>query len=542
MHETPLQTRPGPHAPPAPPPINPASTTTRHLCAGAWLDKRYRDQILDEVYHRPTRAIAPNHGTDAARVLVHARAARATATTRHAVAAGVALFLVVIIPGVYVPAGFLALLLLWGLVGAVAQRALGNDPDTAVRPLPLVIGAAVLLLLFFLGPAFQALESSTDANRAGAEDNGAGTALALLALAALLTSNILVETTRARRVANLVSGRDEPASDQRIEYIRHLQGTADVVNYSPHRDPFVGAGESVATWQFAMPLRVVGGGENREDRTWPEFDSAELNAHVRNAVAALAADHGHSRLLPGLELSDQLYVSGSATPRPVHSLPELAQMGLPASFPLVQADPTGPIRHYLRCQATSWDGETVTTIFIHTAIQGDTLYMEFHSYALAPTSEAYHVFGPGANTPSLGIGLAIAKGITGAPLSLVTGPVGAIRAISSAIRNRLAASGGDSSDTGALVSIRELGSHGRETYFQNRDAVKYTGILEAQLFKAVKAFLNGKVDIQQLTGFAQTIINNGIVNYGQVNAGAIGEGAQATIGAIGEGSRGSVNA
>ncbi|WP_030159609.1 hypothetical protein [Glycomyces sp. NRRL B-16210] len=546
MHEIPIQTRqhapPGPHAPqPAPPQAVPANTTTRHLCAGAWLDKEYRDAILDKIYHQPMRAVAPNHGADGARVLAHARSARATSTARHVVAASTALLLFLVIPFVHIPVAFAGLLLVWGLVGAVAQRAFGADPDTRARPVPLIIGAVVLLLLFAMGPAFQAMESSgsgSDSDREAAAGNGAGVVLMVLALGVLLASSVVAELTRARRVANLVNGQNEPATDRRIEFVRGLQGGSDVVNYSPHRDPFVGAGESIATWQFAMPLRTVGGDR---PKVWPGFDSAGLNAHVRAAVAALAEDHGHSRFLPGLELSDQLYVSGTATTWPVHTLADLAQAGLPAEFPVVQADPTGPIRHYLRCQATSWDGETVTTFFIHTAVQGDTLYMEFHSYALPPTSEAYHVFGPAANAPNPGTGLAVAKGITRAPLALVTGPIGAVRAINSAIRNKLAASGG-TDDTGALVSIRELGSRGRESYFQNRDAVKYTEILEAQLLKAVKAFLDGKVDIQQLTGFAQTIINNGIVNYGQVNAGAIGEGAQATIGAVGDHSRGSVNA
>lgn len=556
MHELPQQTRPGPHAPPGPPgphappaphapqppQVGPTNTTTRHLCAGAWLDKEYRDTILDEIYHRPMRAVAPNHGADGARVLAHAKSARAAVTTRHTVAAVAALLLFLVLPFVYIPVGFAALLLLWGLVGAIAQRAFGTDPDTRAKPLALIIGAVVLLLLFAIGPAVQAMDSSGsgfDSDSDAAASSGAGAVLMVLVIGALLASGIAVELTRARRVANLVNGQNEPATDQRIEFIRSLQGGSDVVNYSPHRDPFVGAGENIATWQFAMPLRVVGG--DRPDTVWPGFDSTGLNAHVRDAVAALAEDHGNSRFLPGLELSDQLYVSGTATKWPVHSLADLAQMGYPAEFQVVQADPTGPIRHYLRCQATSWDGETVTTFFIHTAIQGDTLYMEFHSYALPPTSEAYRVFGPGANLPNPETGLAVAKGITRAPLALVTGPIGAIQALSAAIRNKLTASGA-TDDTGALVSIRELGSRGRESYFQNRDAVKYTEILEAQLFKAVKAFLEGKVDIQQLTGFAQTIINNGIVNYGQVNAGAIGEGAQANVGAIGDRSRGSASA
>ncbi|THV23497.1 hypothetical protein [Glycomyces paridis] len=540
MHQTPSQTR---SAPPPTTRVVPPSATTRHLCAGALTDRVYRKQILDTVYHSPERAVAPNHGADGARVLAHAKAAHGLEVARHAVAAAILGCMALTVLNTAVPPGFLLALVVWGLIGLAVHSAVDHDLFGGIGPIPLLVAAGAFAALFFVGPVLQAVQSAGTSSGFGSTTTAetpsstAGATLMVLWLIALAVANTSFDVMRAKRINALADNEDRPLSDARIDEVRRVQSSNEVVNYSPYRHPFVGAGKRIATWQFAMPLRPDGA-PSEED--WPSFDTAALNAHIRGAVAELAADRGHSRHLPGLELSDQVYISGADTTFPAHTLGDLTRMRLPDTFGGVQADPTGPIRHFLRCQAVSWDGELVTTIFIHTAIQGQTLYMEFHSFSLPPTKEEYHIFGRGSIDSDTRVGIAAATGLTGVPLAIVAAPIGAAKAAIAAIRNRHSAAGRGSDDSGALASIRELGSDAKpHHYFQSRDSVKYTEILEAQLLESVKGFLRGRVDLQQLDGFAQTIVNNGIVNYGQVNAGAVGKGATAVVGAVGNNARGS---
>lgn len=88
-------------------------------------------------------------------------------------------------------------------------------------------------------------------------------------------------------------------------------------------------------------------------------------------------------------------------------------------------------------------------------------------------------------------------------------------------------------DHGAILSLRELGTDpGNHNYFQNRDVVKYSTILERRVFAEVLDFLEDQqVDTSEYRARAQTIINNGVVSYG-TNASFSGIGTNATGGTI----------
>ncbi|WP_026923525.1 hypothetical protein [Glycomyces arizonensis] len=531
MHDVPKQA--SPQAPPHR--LDPdKSAVAKHLCAGAHLDKSFRDKIMNEIYHRPDRALAPSPGVNTALVLSHARTARGRELGQHFLTTGVAVLIVFTTLSALLHPGMLLFLFIWALVGWSVQHAAGeNNEDLTIVQL-LIGGSALVALTFFAEPIIQALFYPTGAS-------GGRVAGLWILLISLTVATAAFGGMRGVWINRIDEDRGEPYLDDRLRTISSRQGNAEVVNYSAYRKPFVGAGRSIATWQFAMPMRPKNGAETQADPVWPHFSSSALNDHIRDAVSALAADRGHSRHLPGLELADRVYVSGVDTSAPAHFLRQLRRDNLPDSVAGIQADPTSAARHYLVCQASSWDGELVTTIFIHTAIQGETLYMEFHSYNLPPTREAYHVFGRNAPSGDKRVALSAAIGAAGAPLSLITGPIGLARAAVDGIRNAMSGGGGNGDDVGAVATVRELGSDIHlHNYFQGRDAVKYTEILEAQLLHTVVEYLGDKVDTSQLTGFAETIVNHGIVNYGRIDAGAIGHGASATVGSVGRGSRGSV--
>jgi hypothetical protein len=50
----------------------PPTAATRHLCAGAYLDREFRDMVLAEVRHDASRRVSPSYGFDIIPVVQHA--------------------------------------------------------------------------------------------------------------------------------------------------------------------------------------------------------------------------------------------------------------------------------------------------------------------------------------------------------------------------------------------------------------------------------------------------------------------------------------
>ena len=48
-------------------------------------------------------------------------------------------------------------------------------------------------------------------------------------------------------------------------------------------------------------------------------------------------------------------------------------------------------RHFLVCQVYSWNGELVTSVYVHFALQGKSLYFETAVCALAPCKDEYRI-------------------------------------------------------------------------------------------------------------------------------------------------------
>ncbi|HEU5127501.1 MAG TPA: hypothetical protein VFU12_05875 [Glycomyces sp.] len=557
IHDRTAAAAPSPNPPPAPPPPPRKSSATVHLCAGVYLDEEFRNRVLRDVYHRPHRALAPNPGADAVPVVQHALRARRITLVRAAVTLVLALLALVIAPGSILAA--IAILMVWQLVVSTARLTVdaarytrtgeGRPWRLAIRfVLTALLAAAAAFLLTATGALALAsgLEDASTASTQAPPSGGAEVSPVLwLVLLALITVGF--ELGAVHLLKTVPDSAEPPAGhDPRLGRIA-ANRDPQVVNYAADRSPFVGSGTELATWQFALPLRPKRGPAGDHDRPWPHFDTVSLSRHVKDAIAELAHDTSHSRHLPGLRLTDHVFVSGHDTVQPTHGVGELAASGYPhRSLQEVQNDPTTPIRHYLRCQIVSWDGELVTTVFMHTALQGETLYLEFSSFMLPPTKAAYHAFG----RESLGRTAAMAWGAVRSLVRLpaVTGRgIADLAAVAREGLRRRGQSGAPqwavrgSDDFGAEFGIRELGSDEDEHhYFQHRDVVKYTKILERQLLATVVDYLSDKIDVAELTNRAETIINAGVVNYGHLQAGAVGPGAAATVGAIGEGSGGTV--
>jgi hypothetical protein len=553
---------------------------TAHLCAAAYIDRTFRDQVIDEVYRRHDRAIAPNPGTDAAPILRHVLRARALDTLQQAILS-VLLLLAVCAP-VVDRGGLLVALAVWALIGLpvlAIDRGFAPPPERpeeapsgarllgrAVLITVAAVGGLLLVVtaLRYLGLDYQAeqfieglfgqseYEECVDyyddyygdgygASYCGAEPPptgpGAGSVVVWLLVFAAVTT--VIGVVRRRSLVSIPTEPEPPApATARAGFIAMAQ-RAPVVNYNAGRPPFVGSGDGIATWQFALTLEPADRGSG-EPMT---IDPKGLNDFIAERIRLLGSDSPRSSRLPNLVLDDHVYVSGRDADRPVYYPNELPQVGYPQfqTIEQVQRDPTTPVRHYLRCEVDAWGGELVTTVFFHCALQGETLYVEFSSCVLPPTRERYHVFGRGSVAPGVGVFLGFLRGLALMPLLLVRSPFDLAAAVGRGFGRR-SGRWGEPEDHGARVSIRELGTDLKEqNYFQFRDAVKYLEIMERQILDALVRYLHEhNVHTGELEERANVIVNNGVVNYGRLATGAAGAGATANVGAVGSGSRGSV--
>jgi hypothetical protein len=555
--------------PPPPPPQVRKNAATQHLCAAAYLDRDFRNGIVDEVVDRPDRAVAPNPGTDVVPVLRHIRTARTIDLVQQSILAVILLLMVCLF---FAASFFLAVTLcVWALIGLpllIAETRSATPTGTIAASVVTkfnwvrvaLVALAVLAVLFLLtallpmilgnlildqyGGGLAVQESDRPGSASVPTNSDGASPLGVLVFFLLLVAATpaICGGLRAHRLMSIPEEL-EPAGpvDARTVFIGLAQHSP-VVTYHSHRAPFVGSGFPLATWQFAMTLHPADAAA--EGGTAMTIDPVALNRSVKARVEQLGADSPITKRLPGLALTDNVYVSGRDTATPVFYPNELPRSGYPfETVEQVQADPTTPVRHYLRCTIDSWGGELITTVFLHCALQGETLYVEFTSCVLPPTPERYHVFGSGASK-EMAVFLGVVRGIAALPYELLRSPFDTVRELarraSGATRSD---SGVGAGDHGAIAGVREFGTDIVEhNYFQYRDSVKYIEILERQILDALLDYLReNNVDVSELDERANTIVNNGVINYGKLQTGAAGAGSSGKVGSIGEGSRGSVS-
>lgn len=549
-----------------PPTPRPLGKVTRNLCIGVHRDRWFRNRVLDQIYHRHDRAIAPNPGIDVVPILHHAQAAHVADASQQAVLALVALLL--FIPGILDGLVLYFVLIGWSFAVLIVVTIRGGLESTStqrklkvtqiLRPDPLqqwviggLFGLAILAAVAMLIQGMQSPETEevwnyeyqvyervlveTEPNTAVAWIWGV-----LLVLVCLLFGMLKAHLFRAIDIR-------QPGDvlDPRIADIAKRASGSRVLTHSADVLPFVGAGFEITTWQFALALHSseIGDGEKGED-SLKSFRAAPLIARVRESIAELGAPDKGSRRIPHLRVEDQVFVSGKVVPVPRYEVEDLAKSGTNLkSVEEVQENTTTSVRHYLRCEVDSWEGELVTSVFVHCALQGKTLFVEFSSFVLPPTRNEYQMDPGAAAFGSDAVALGAFKGAVLMPIafgrSVFDSAVSLVRSIVNGWRIDHGSSAGD---CGARTSIRELGTGDRENnYFQYRDSVKYTEILERQILQTITVHLReAGIDTAELGERVTAIVNHGVINYGRASIGAVGTGAVANIGSFGDGGRGNV--
>jgi hypothetical protein len=525
-----------------PPDAPPGSTAGQRLCAWAYLDHEFRDQVLRDIYR--AGRVAPSHGFDVVPVLQHAWRAWWLETGEYM------LTLTVFITGfVLVPLDTLItvdVLVIWGLLRLWlrwAQQFLGygellNSPGLDQVDLPrdrrlrlngrllkysLVFSLAVLLILVLMSAV-----SGPDRSALGRlEETGLGVAVMAIATAAVVALSVgggafcltrsQSDETRARRTS------------RRMRYIDRQQ-RHPVVVHTGHK-PFVGSGKPLKSWSFAQRLvradQPMPGPGREFDK--PPFPAGKLIDRLRQSILDLRDDRDPETSLPGLRVTDEMFVDNAYT-----SVPYLASVltgdadadAVDSAIAHAIANPGDVARHYLAVRVESWGGHIVTSVFVHVSLQGRTLYLEFATYALFPVKAE-----PEASTVPVAIGTALARlpgrllacwRIVRLPILLLPG-----------FRR-----GGVWADAGmreTMMMDAETGSRkepGR-SYFQVQDVAQHSKIIERRLIAAVDEFLfEVGVDTSEFTARTTQILNNGVMNFGsgdiKVEKSAVGTNATTT--------------
>lgn len=398
------------------------STATRHLCAGVYVDRSFRDLVIKRIHNDARHRLAPSYGFDLVPVVRHAWWSWWLETAQLLAMLGI-LVAGLVTGGPLVVVTVCCAVLVWRLLRGVVRelpdmvrhqwRALSDrwglhaknrqrrdhSPDLRNRKRRIkamlagvvVVLAAPLILAFVLDePIVSAI----------------GPALVLAA--ALVVCAVVAGVARQRRLHTVAHARtSRPRKLTRREKTVDEQQNHPCVIYHrpPHRDddmdpldlltrtdtpsPFVGSGRLVYRWP-ALTIQLLRPGkgslQEREYTTAP-FTAHKLVEALRSALTALTSDRD-AESLPDLRVRDRVYIAAA---------------DFPADSPLIRG-PLGkfdlwgivndhrlPSHHFLETSVPISGGELVATILIRVSLKGRTLSLDVATCALTRTPENFHV-------------------------------------------------------------------------------------------------------------------------------------------------------
>jgi hypothetical protein len=527
-------------------------TATRRLCAGTYLNREFRQRLLRDIYNSRERRVAPSYGYDLVQVLRHAWRAWWLELARDAVA--VALFVAAVLT---VPLGTLlmvGLLAVWFAVRAcgrvlvdayqMLRERKSYDYVRGVRFHAKLAAFGLLGSFIVVGGAVLAMRLNPQESRMRDDLIQTGLLVALFVL--LFAVAGIVRQWQLDRLHNPSAVKSNPRR-RRLRTLR-TQQDHPVTVYSGYR-PFVGSGLMVRRWSFAQ--RIVRKREISQDRDeefpqfQPPFTTNMMVQYLKKSIQQLAsATHSETRL-PGLTVRDHVFIDGTYVNNVLEALSDPPS---PIVLDSIMAKPREEARYHIACQVEAWGGELVTTVFVHISLQGQTLYVEFSTYALLPTPQRFHVIdevggtGPTAALRMALQGLSELPDVLHVPRRMLAAPKHLANAYWAQWDTK--AGNGMRRDIGAQISAREIAddgvdndsddpstpsrshrNHEETSYFQFRDVARHSKIIERRLLASIEEFLKTKgVDTSEFARRAEVILNNGVLNIGSEGTIDIGDG------------------
>lgn len=517
-------------------------TATRRLCAGTYLDREFRQRLLRDIYNSRRRRVAPSYGYDLVQVLRHAWRAWWLEVVRDALA--VALFVAAVLTAPLGTLLMVGLAAVWYSLRAcwrvlldacrILRERKSFDYARGVHFRAKLAACGLLGSAMVVGGTVLVMRLNPQRLR----DDLIQTGLLVAVLILLYAVAGIVRQWQLERLHDPSAVKGDPRS-RRLRTLGKQQGHP-VTIYSGYR-PFVGSGLEVRRWSFAQRIvrkKVIEQDRDEEfPQSQPPFTTSEIVGHLKKSIDNLkSATHSETKL-PGLIVRDQVFIDGTYVNNFLGALSDP-----PSSIVIdhIMAEPREEARYHIACQVEAWDGELVTTVFVHISLQGQTLYVEFSTYALLPTPPRFHVIdevggtGTKAALRMVRQGLSELPDVLHAPRRLLAVPKHLVSAYW-AQWDRMG--NGERRDIGAQISVREVARDGADTdpkkvsvprrvrrdpeeteetsYFQFFDVARYSKIIERRLLASIEEFLKAKgVDTSEFARRAEAILNNGVLNTG----------------------------
>lgn len=552
---------------------NKPTAATRHLCAGVYVDERFRDIVLHDVCTTPHRRVAPSYGFDIVPVMRHAWLAAALSALLRATVMGA-----MVVPACTgaVPTTILVtcgLALLWLL--HVAMVLLGMEPEprsnrnskrsglesarTQMRLFRLIfnwkfsgkikytekmrafrqIGIAALTVML-IGLAVTIL---FPVNTAAALYSAATITFTCLTVGAV-RQVILNSIQRASDLRPKRLSRRQRAADAQQRHVcavyrrpRHSEDEDDLTRFTLFGDesPFIGAGELVYQWNPPMCIQLLRPGNDEaplheSEHLTPPFQAFELVDHLRDAVEQLDTDSGDVRL--PTEAHHRIYVAETD----VAADPDLLPLRIDErDMRAIINTPGSKQHHFLEITTPIEDGEFVATVLLHVSLQGRTLSISTAACVLAHTPRSFQRTKEFGHNGTVAVVWAAFRELSALPAEIprLWRVIRYVYALGKAtllphdltstpIRNVL---------IGTRVSTREKAAQAwSKIQLEKSDILGRMKTIEQRLLRATSDFLSANhVDISEFENRAHNIIQSGIFNIGDNNTfsgNAVGDGSQ----------------
>ncbi|WP_234334517.1 hypothetical protein [Streptomyces sp. NRRL B-1347] len=295
---------------------------------------------------------------------------------------------------------------------------------------------------------------------------------------------------------------------------------AGLALYEPFR-PFVGAGKPYQPWSFAIELKPKHG----VGFSGGPLGTAAIVDLVRPRLEALrqSLETTSRDRLGDLEIDEIVYLPAGVVPRTSVSYDPAA-----VAWHLRNAVDEGgeARRHFLRIRIGAWDEHIVVTLMVRVHTQGGMLVLEVAPHVLTPIRPEFTAVDVIVARARLVLRDALRALLTSPTATFASG-VSAMGTTVAVLRTWLADPQRALPD-GPVTSVRELGSVGEISLFQEMDVSRYVKTVQDRIASGVLDAL--RAEGYDTGEFEQQIVNvSGGVFIGAMSGGAVavGSGAKA---------------
>jgi hypothetical protein len=399
------------------------SAATRHLCAGVYVDRSFRDLILCKIHNDARHRVAPSYGFDLVPVVRHAWWSWLLDTGQLLAMLGIlvaGLAIDSLLAAVVVWCVVVLCLLLrriarmfpevlrlqvervsehWGLQDCTRRRRVSDrDLQSRKRLLKAMLAGCLITAVAPLVVSYLLKVPLTSAARPAIVISSVLVSCAIVAGVVrqlLLNAVAHAETLRPQTLTRREKIINEQQDHVCVIYHRppHQDDDADPLDLLMRTDtpsPFLGSGKLVNRWLPPLTLQLLQPGEGslqQREYTRPPFTAHKLVETLRAALIKLGSDPGAENL-PGLKVRDRIYIAAADYSADGGLI--RGGLGKREIWQIID-DHRLTGHHFLETSVPIFGGELVATVLLRVSIKGRCLSLDVATCALTRTPGAYHV-------------------------------------------------------------------------------------------------------------------------------------------------------